>query len=570
MNRTNVLFHLCRALWRHAAGHRRGVVLYMTMSVLAVLVQLAAPLLMAQLMNSLSQPGIEQRACWLLGLYALTGVIFWCLHGPSRVMETTIAFHIKRAFQVSLMEKVTALPVRWQRDHHSGQTIDQISKGVTALGEFAEGGFELLHLAARFLGSVALLSWLMPVAGVSMLAATALVAVAIVLFDKALVPQYEGLNLAYNRVAAAVQDYLTNISTVISLRLESRVVREVRTRIQAIYPLYRKNIVLNEWKWFTTARLVDFSQCGLLLVLILSQKTNVGTVYAISEYLRNLGDVFYQFTWKYGSIVMQSARVRGVEHIEQAYQDVTVQASLPEDWRELLIKDLSFSHHDRPTLQIDRLQLKRGRSYAFVGESGSGKSSLLGVLRGLHQPARQPEVLCDGLKLEHGLIHLNHQATLIPQDPEIFSESILFNVTLGVECRPERVEKAIQMARFQKTLDRLPRGLETNIAEKGVSLSGGERQRLALARGIFFEAEIRSGLVLLDEPTSSVDSVNEHLIYEAILREFRDVCVVSALHKFHLLELFDEVVVFQDGRIVQAGPTGSLKRADLERLLSHA
>ncbi|MBN9418234.1 MAG: ABC transporter ATP-binding protein [Candidatus Eremiobacteraeota bacterium] len=564
------MFTLCRALWRHAAGHRRVVILYVTLSILAVVVQLAAPLLMAQLMNSLSQPGIDNRACWLLGLYALTGVVFWCLHGPSRVMETTVAFHIKRAFQVSLMEKVTALPVRWHRDHHSGQTIDQVSKGVTALGEFAEGGFELLHLSARFVGSIALLTWLMPLAGISMIGVTGLTAVAIVLFDRKLLPQYEGLNLAYNRVAAAVQDYLTNISTVISLRLESRVVREVQTRIGAIYPLYRKNIVLNEWKWFTTARLVDFSQAGLLLVLILSHKANVGTVYAVFEYLRNLGDVFYQFTWKYGSIVMQSARVRGVEHIEQAYRTNNVPADLPQDWSELLIKDLSFSHHDRPTLQIERLQLKRGRSYAFVGESGSGKSTLLGVLRGLHQPAQQPEVLCDGEKLPHGLIHLNHQATLIPQDPEIFSDSILFNVTLGIECRPERVEKAIQMARFQKTLERLPRGLETNIAEKGVSLSGGERQRLALARGIFFEEEIRSGLVLLDEPTSSVDSANERLIYEAILNEYKDVCVVSALHKFHLLPLFDEVVVFQDGRIVQAGPVTAFRGGELERLLTHA
>ncbi|MCW5868005.1 MAG: ABC transporter ATP-binding protein [Candidatus Eremiobacteraeota bacterium] len=564
------MFTLCRALWRHADGYRRTVLLYTTMSLLAVLVQLAAPLLMAQLMNSLSQPGIESRAGGLLGLYALTGVIFWCLHGPSRVLETTVAFHIKRAFQVSLMEKVTALPVRWHRAHHSGQTIDQVSKGVTALGEFAEGGFELLHLLARFVGSVALLIWLMPLAGLTMIAVTGLTALVVVLFDKKLVPQYEGLNLAYNRVAAAVQDYLTNISTVISLRLEGRVVREVRSRIQAIYPLYRKNTVLNEWKWFTTGRLVDFSQVGLLLVLIFSHKAKVGTVYAVSEYLRNLGDVFYQFTWKYGVIVMQSARVRGVEHIEQAYQTVAVEASLPEDWREILIKDLSFSHHDRPILQIDRLQLKRGRSYAFVGESGSGKSSLLGVLRGLHQPAQQPEVLCDGVKLKHGLVHLNHQATLIPQDPEIFSDSILFNVTLGVECAPERVQKAIQMARFQKTLERLPRGLDTNIAEKGVSLSGGERQRLALARGLFFEGEIRSGLVLLDEPTSSVDSANERLIYEALLSEFRDVCVVSALHKFHLLPLFDEVVVFQDGRIVQAGPVAGLPGGELGRLVSHA
>ena len=93
---------------------------------------------------------------------------------------------------------------------------------------------------------------------------------------------------------------------------------------------------------------------------------------------------------------------------------------------------------------------------------------------------------------------------------------------------------------------------------------------MALARGIFFEEEIRSGLVLLDEPTSSVDSANECLIYEAILAEYQDVCVISALHKFHLLTLFDEVVVFQDGRIVQAGRASAFRGGELERLLSHA
>jgi len=332
------------------------------------------------------------------------------------------------------------------------------------------------------------------------------------------------------------------------------VVREVRQRIGAIYPLYRKNIVLNEWKWFTTARLVDFSQAGLILALILSKKTEVGTVYAVSEYLRNLGDVFYQFTWKYGTVVMQGARVMGVQHIDEAYEKSANQAALPADWKVISIRDLHFRYGERPTLELEHLQLKRGRSYAFVGESGSGKSTLLGLLRGIHQPAKQPEVECDQVALPLGLAHLNQQATLIPQDPEIFSESILFNVTLGVECSAERVTKALKMACFDKVLERLPRGLETSIAEKGVSLSGGERQRLALARGLFFEGEIQSNLLLLDEPTSSVDSTNERLIYRAILDEFQDQCVISALHKHYLLDLFDEVVVFEEGRITWAGP----------------
>ena len=169
---------------------------------------------------------------------------------------------------------------------------------------------------------------------------------------------------------------------------------------------------------------------------------------------------------------------------------------------------------------------------------------------------------CDGEVLPYGLHHINHHTTLIPQHPEIFSDSIRFNVTVGIPCSDDRVLEALRLARLDKVLQRLPNGLETNIAEKGVNLSGGERQRLALARGIFFEAEIHSALVLLDEPTSSVDIANEQQIYQNLLDQFSDRCVLSALHKFHLLPLFDEVLVFEEGRLTHAGPADRYRGDD--------
>jgi ATP-binding cassette, subfamily B, bacterial len=109
-------------------------------------------------------------------------------------------------------------------------------------------------------------------------------------------------------------------------------------------------------------------------------------------------------------------------------------------------------------------------------------------------------------------------------------------------------------------LARLPNGLQTNIAEKGVNLSGGEKQRLALARGIFFARDKQ--VVLLDEPTSSVDTKNEREIYGNLLRRFSACCLVSAIHKLHLLELFDIIYVLQDGRVVEQGDFAALIAAD--------
>lgn len=571
-------------MWRHSRGHRWGVFAYFALSVLAIAVQLVLPLVMAELMNNLqllSGQALAAETKRLLLQYVLLGFFFWFLHGPSRVLEVAIAFKVKHAFQDWLMKRVTSLPMSWHKDHHSGSIIDGIARAVYAIGEFCEGGFELLQMATRFLGAIAVLTWFAPAIGLGMLVIAVLVALVIMAFDRYLVPKYEHLNTRYTKVAAAIQDYLTNMATVLSLRLEDRVVGEISKRTMSNYGLYRGNNAVNEMKWFATSRLIDVAQAGFLLYLILSvpKGAEVGKVYAVSEYLKMLGEVFLTFTWKYGRVVSQGTRVRGVKYIEEDYEQLigqTASAELPEDWKELEIEGLRFHFESasaegapteetetRPAVDVEKLTLKRGTRYAVVGESGSGKSTFLSLLRGLNQPKEQPRVKCDGKELPHGLHHVNHHTTLIPQHPEIFSDTVRFNVTVGIPCSDERVVEALHLARLDKVLQRLPEGLETNIAEKGVNLSGGERQRLALARGIFFEGEIPSGLVLLDEPTSSVDAANEKAIYENLLEQFSDRCVLSALHKFHLLPLFDEVLVFDEGRVVHRGPAQEYEKEGL-------
>jgi ABC-type bacteriocin/lantibiotic exporter with double-glycine peptidase domain len=226
---------------------------------------------------------------------------------------------------------------------------------------------------------------------------------------------------------------------------------------------------------------------------------------------------------------------------------------LPRDWRTVDIGHLTFTYQDeeknRLHLKDVSIRLPREGKIALVGESGSGKSTLMALMRGLH--TAEAHIQCDGQPLKHGLKHLAPHVTLIPQEPEIFENTIEYNVTLETERSREEVMEDIRTAQFESVLRRLPRGLKTNIAEKGVNLSGGEKQRLALARGVF--AAKTSDIILLDEPTSSVDMVNERQIYENVLKKFSDRCIVSSIHKLYLLPFFDYVYVFADGKIVDQG-----------------
>ena len=114
---------------------------------------------------------------------------------------------------------------------------------------------------------------------------------------------------------------------------------------------------------------------------------------------------------------------------------------------------------------------------------------------------------------------------------------------------------------FTEVLNQLPNGLQSSIVEKGVNLSGGQKQRLALARGLFAAKE--SDIILLDEPTSSVDPKTELMIYEQLFEAFADKVVVSALHRLHLLKYFDYVYVMENGAVVSEGHLDVLKEKSM-------
>src|SRR5262249_40885297 len=139
---------------------------------------------------------------------------------------------------------------------------------------------------------------------------------------------------------------------------------------------------------------------------------------------------------------------------------------------------------------------------------------------------------------------------------EIFENTVSYNITTGLEYDAAELDEAIKIACFDAVVSRFPGGVETDIREKGVNMSGGEKQRLALARGVFAARE--SSLLLLDEPTSRVDSQNEMRIYANLFEAFAGCAVISSIHRLHLLPGFDRIYVMHDGRIVEQGTLSEL------------
>lgn len=566
----NPYIHLVKTAWKFSKGRRKHFLWGYIALLFANSLLLLEPLVIGQIMNVLQEGGenvLKNVLPWIFLLPAID-VVFWCFHGPARVSERMNGFFASQKYTESMFQMVTELPMSWHRDHHSGESYDKIAKAKSALQEFIDEGFMYIETIIRLVvASIAILLFL-PYYGGLVFVVGAVVIATIRIFDKKIISLQQKVNTLENHVASGLFDYVSNIATVITLRLEKLSKSEISRRIMKIMIPFKKNVFVNEYKWFSTGLMVRLGTLSLLVLYIYQESTTVGTIMvgsavALYQYIQQLNSAFFNFGWQWEMIVTKSTDIKSAESIglaHQKYKKKLPSTNKKKEWDFVEVKNLHFlyedDHHFKHHLKNIHIELAKGLKIALVGESGSGKSTLMKLLRGLDKP-NSVEVVVDG-EYQKSLEVVSMDSTLLPQDPEIFENTIEYNITLGIKHKKSELDEAIKLAQFKKVCDRLPNGVKTNIKEKGVNLSGGEKQRLALARGIFTIG--KNSILLLDEPTSSVDPTNERKIYRNLFKKFPEKCVVSSIHRLHLLPLFDVIYVLDKGELKEVGSFEELKK----------
>jgi len=574
---SNPYFSLLRTAWVYARDRQKRYLLIYGMFILSNLVSAAGPVIWGLFINELQKQGVAVlRSAWIYaGAYLLIHFLEWAFHGPARVMERQLAFHLSRNFLQELYHKALHLPVRWHQDHHSGATINRIRMAYEALKEFFDSGFMYLHALAKFVFSFAAMIYFSPIFGSVAVLIGIFIVFIIFKFDKPFIAAQKEVNEKEHVVSSTLFDSLSNIITVITLRLEKRMQSGLLAKVAEVFPPFRRKIVVNEWKWFVVDICVAIMYGVILLGYIYQNWTPgqpflIGGLVILMTYVERFTSVFHDIAWQYNQIVRYDTDVKTAQNITETYENLHLSEqtpALPENWKEIRLAGLNFSHQETPDgkavqgLRQIAIRLPRGQRIAFIGESGSGKSTLLALLRGLYAGDPGVSVWVDGQTLSddgNGLSALADYVTLFPQEPEIFENTIEYNISLGLPCDTTEMAAICDVAHFSEVVAQLPKGLASNIQEKGVNLSGGQKQRLALARGIFAAKD--SHVILLDEPTSSVDPKTEAKIYEKLFEAFSDKVIVSSLHRLHLLSRFDYVYVMENGHIVEEGTFEELRQ----------
>jgi ATP-binding cassette subfamily B multidrug efflux pump len=226
------------------------------------------------------------------------------------------------------------------------------------------------------------------------------------------------------------------------------------------------------------------------------------------------------------------------------------------------VESFAYAGKSSPALKGIDFALEKGKILGITGRTGSGKSTLIQLIAGQLGTDSGAQfsgsIQLDGTPSSHvQKVDFRRHLAYVPQDVFLFSETIEENIRFGAvesDCDESCLENAIDIANLKRDLEHWPKGLQTILGERGVSLSGGQKQRVSLARALVRQAD----LFLLDDCLSAVDAETEQKIIEKLKAHLKGKTAIIVSHRIAPLQFTDEVLVLDEGSIIQKGTHDSL------------
>ena len=295
---------------------------------------------------------------------------------------------------------------------------------------------------------------------------------------------------------------------------------------------------------------------------VLAGWATLGTLVAFVQYSERAFQPILRLSEQYNNVQIALAsaeRVARLLNTEPSIQEVATPKPLPPTRGAVEFRDVHFAYiPGEPVLRGITLRIEPGQNVAVVGPTGAGKSSLAGLIARFYDP-QEGAILLDGQDIREVSLHdLRRAVAVVPQDPICLAGTIRSNIRLyDTSVTGAEVRRAAELANAALFIEQLPEGYDTEVRPGGANLSVGQRQLLSLARAIALSP---SGVLVLDEATSSIDTATEALIQDALERLLHSRTSVVIAHRLTTIRKADRIVVLERGRIVEDGTHEQLLR----------
>ena len=514
------------------------------------------------------------------GLLAISLLLLIALQSAIRfIASMTIAKITEYALaelRSTSFEHIIRLPMSFFSERRVGELSSRLSSDLSQIQEtFAFTVLELLRQTIFLIGGIGFiltagLNLALPV----LLALPILVVIAVV-FGKFIRKQ-----------STKTQDALANSATIIEETLQA--ISSVKSYVNENFEAIRYKNALNQTISLAlyTAKLRSAFVSFILFAffggiagviwyggsLVQAGEITIGDFATFLIYAMFVGGAMGSFAELLGQVqkaLGASVRLREIidEPIENDTQNTIVHS---EKLHSISLHNVSFSYPNRKDIQALKdihLTIPAGHRIAFVGESGAGKSTTASLIQQFYSPDKG-EILYNSIPAEYwGLQKIRNSIGVVPQDIVLFGGTIAQNIAYGkTDATDKEIEQAAILANAMEFIDRFPERFSTLVGERGITLSGGQRQRIAIARAILKNPPI----LILDEATSSLDSVSEHLIKEALETLMKDRTTIIIAHRLSTIRTCDAIAVFSKGSIIEYGTHDELMKVQgLYARLSH-
>ncbi|HEI7578993.1 TPA: ABC transporter ATP-binding protein [Staphylococcus aureus] len=475
--------------------------------------------------------------------------------------QESIAYEMSANERLNIGNKLKNVPLGYFNTHHSNELTTIVTTDLTFLENFAMKMVDIV-INGYILISVLILSLLVVSWQVALLACIGVLLsfLTIQLLENKSKKNAPTYHYAQNQLIEKVVEVIRGIQVIKSFSKENASLRSF-------------NRAVNESKRVNTKIEMQYIPFNLLHLLSLKVTSILIVLVACLLFIHNSIDLptfimisIFSFVI-FDSVENINSAAHVIEIIDMTLEDIEKIKSAPEldkkgkdltiENDDIAFENVNFSYDDKQVIKNVSFDIAANTSTAIVGPSGSGKSTLCHLLLRFYD-VNDGFIRIGGIDIKDlKLSSLMSQISAVFQKVYLFNDTIENNILFGnPDATEEEVIRAAKQACCHDFIMKLPDGYKTVLHEKGNNLSGGERQRISIARAILKDAPI----IILDEATASIDPENEQLIQTAINELSKGKTVITIAHKLETIKNADQIIVLNEGEIIQKGSHDELIR----------
>jgi len=459
----------------------------------------------------------------------------------------------------SLYEKLQFLPFRYYDNAKTGDLMSRLTADVEGFRFFLSFGIaELIRFILLITISISVMLYYSISLTIVTMIAMPFLAIVTYRFERKVHPAFRGIRKSFGKLNTNVQENISGINTVKSLSREEFEI----SKFNHSNANYKDNYLFTSNIWAKFFPLMEFignlsvvfllGYGGYLVIQGEIQPGELVAFYSLVGYIifpiMNLGFVINMFSQS------KASGERLLEILEEPNEIVEkeqpVQPSRIKGYVEFKNVTLNYAGDDKPALSNISFKAEPGKVIGLIGSTGSGKTSITQLITRFYEPV-QGEILIDGIPIkEYSILSLRTNIGFVLQESFLFSSTIKANISYGrPDATMEEIIDAAKRAQAHDFIMELPDGYDTLLGERGMGLSGGQKQRIAIARALCLNPSI----LILDDATSAVDMETEFRIQKELKEVMEGRTTFIIAHRISSLKHADEIIVLEDGKIVERG-----------------